>query len=107
MCCLRGLTKKLQLQALDVFYAYKEVHSVVSILRGMRENSNAEFHQVFVEATKLGETLHGETFQPSMPHVAQRQVYRSNVDARAAEAVWLMWHLPYHFFCSYATPYHF
>lgn len=23
MCCLRGLTKKLQLQAIDVFYAYK------------------------------------------------------------------------------------
>ena len=27
--------------------------------------------------------------------------------SRVAEAVWLVWHLPYHFFCSYAMPYHF
>ena len=24
----------------------------------------------------------------------------------AAEAVWLVWHLPYHFCREYATPYH-
>ena len=40
MCCLRDLTKKLQSQAIDVFYAYKQVNSVVSTLKGMRDNSD-------------------------------------------------------------------
>ena len=34
-------------------------------------------------------------------------VYMILMHARAAEAVWLVWHLPYHFFCSYALPYQF
>ena len=54
MCCLRGLTKKLQSQAINVFYAYKQVNSVVSTLKGMRDNSDREFHKIFEEATKLG-----------------------------------------------------
>ena len=40
--------------------AFCSIH--FSILRGMRENSNTDFHRVFVEATMLGETFHGETF---------------------------------------------
>ena len=53
---------------MDVFYAYKEVHSIVSIIKGMRENS--ELHSIFMEATNLVEALHGDTFQLSMPHIA-------------------------------------
>ena len=34
---LRSLTIKLQMQAIDVIYAYKEVQSVISTLKGMRE----------------------------------------------------------------------
>ena len=39
---------------LEVFYAYKQVNSIVSTLKGMRDNSNREFHKSFEEATKLG-----------------------------------------------------
>ena len=85
MCCIRGITKKLQLQALDVLYAYKEVNSVVSILKGMRENSDAEFHKIFQEATKLGEELHGIDFELGLPRIARRQVHRSNPEVSNPE----------------------
>lgn len=78
MCCLRGLTKKLQSQAIDVFYAYKEVNSVVSTLKGMRDNSEREFHKIFEEATKLGKGLHGEDYLLSLPRITGRQSHRSN-----------------------------
>ena len=69
MCCMRGLTKKLQSQAIDVFYVYKQVNSVVSTLKGMRDNSDREFHKIFEEATKLGKTLM-ETTIFSVCHVS-------------------------------------
>ena len=42
---LRGLTLKLQMPALDVMYAYREVRSVVSTLKSMREGSEREFRK--------------------------------------------------------------
>ena len=78
MCCLTGLTKKLQSQAIDVFYAYKQVNSVVSTLKGMRDNSDREFHKIFEEATKLGKTLHGDDYLLCLPCITGRQSHRSN-----------------------------
>ena len=85
MCCLRGLTKKLQLQAIDVFYAYKQVNSVVITLKGMRDNSDREFHKIFEEATKLGRTLHGEDYLLSLPRITGRQFHRSNPSVSSPE----------------------
>ena len=78
MCCLRGLTKKLQSQAIDVFYVYKQVNSVVITLKGMRDNSDREFHKIFEEATKLGKTLHGDDYLLCLPHITGCQSHRSN-----------------------------
>ncbi len=86
MCCLRGLTKKLQMQAIDVFYAYKQVKSVVSTLKGMRDNSDTEFHAIFEEATTLGKTIHGEDYCFSMPRVTGHQSQRSNPSVSSPEA---------------------
>ena len=40
---IRGLTLKLQMEALDVLYAYREVRSIVTSLKNMRSNSDKEF----------------------------------------------------------------
>ena len=82
---LRGLTTKLQMQAVDVFYAYKEVVQVVDRLKNMRSSSESEFSLLFQETSKLGKDLHGEEFELSLPRTSRRQVYRSNIPAQNAE----------------------
>ena len=44
---LRGLTVKLQQCVLDVLSAYKEVESVISVMKLMRDNSESEFARIF------------------------------------------------------------
>ena len=66
---LRELTMMLQMRATDVVYAYKQVRSVVSALKRMRQDSVREFKQVFTQTTKLGQDLHGEQFQLCKPRV--------------------------------------
>lgn len=78
MCCLRSLTKNLQLQAIDVFYAYKQINSIVSTLKSMRDNSDKEFHKIFEEATNLGRSHHEEYYLFSLQHIAGRQSHCSN-----------------------------
>ena len=75
---LRELTVKLQMQAIDVTYAYQQVTSVVSTLKKMREDSSSQFRLIFTETTQLGQQLHGEQFELSTPRVVGRQVHRSN-----------------------------
>ena len=70
---LRSLTIKLQMQAIDVVYAYKEVQSVISTLKGMRERSSSEFKNIFSEAQKLGKDLHGQDFEHSRPRIVRHQ----------------------------------
>ena len=82
---LRELTMKLQMQAIDVVYAYKMVSSVVSTLKALRRDSPAEFKKIFTEATKLGQQLHGEKFVLSKPRLAGRQTHRSNPPSSTAE----------------------
>lgn len=36
---MHGLTLKLQMQAIDVLYAYKQVSSVIASLKSMRESA--------------------------------------------------------------------
>ena len=75
---LRELTVKLQMQAIDVTYAYKQVNSAVTTLKKMREDSSREFHQLFIETTQLGQQLHGDQFELSTPRIVGRQAHRSN-----------------------------
>ena len=74
---LRSLTMKLQMQAIDVVYAYKEVQSVISTLKGMRERSSSEFKNIFSEAQKLGKDLHGQDFELSRPRIVRHQMHRA------------------------------
>ncbi len=43
LSCLRALTLKLQMQAIDVIYAYKQVQSVILSFMEMRAKSEDEF----------------------------------------------------------------
>lgn len=85
MCCLRGLIKKLQLQVIDVFFAYKQVNSVVITWKGMRDNCDWEFHKIFEEATELGKTLHGEDHLLSLPHITGHQYHCSNLSVSSPQ----------------------
>ena len=82
---LRSLTIKLQMQAIDVVYAYKEVQSVISTLKGMRERSSSEFKNIFSEAQKLGKDLHGQDFELSRPRIVRHQMHRSNPETSSPE----------------------
>ena len=75
---LRELTVKLQMQAIDVTYAYQQVNSAVITLKKMREDPLREFHQLSIETTQLGQQLQGGQFELSTPRIVHRQAYRSN-----------------------------
>ena len=60
---------KLQMQAMDVLNAYKNVNTVVSSLKSLRRNFTNEFKKIFNEVTKLGRQLHGETYELTTPRV--------------------------------------
>ena len=54
---LRGFTVKLQVQALDALFAYKQVSSVHSSLVSMRERSDTTFSRIFKDTTALAKHL--------------------------------------------------
>uniref|UniRef100_A0A1X7VGF4 DUF4371 domain-containing protein n=1 Tax=Amphimedon queenslandica TaxID=400682 RepID=A0A1X7VGF4_AMPQE len=62
MTLLIDLTVKLQMQAINVIYAYNAITSVVSTFKSLRQQSGLEFKKVFASATKMGVTLHGEGY---------------------------------------------
>ncbi len=74
---LRELTLKLQMQAVDVIYAYRQVRAVVSTER--------EFKRIFAETNKLTKDLHGEDFELSQPRVNRHQMHQSNVQVLTVE----------------------
>ena len=81
---VRGLTVKLQMQAIDVLYAYKQVSYVISSLKSLRESAISTFCRIFKETTHLGKSLHGEDFEIKKPRLNARQVYRDNVEASSS-----------------------
>ena len=78
---LQVLTVKLQMQAIDILYAYKQVSNVISSLKSLRESSTSTFCRIFEETTQLGKSLNGEDFETKKPKLKTRQVYRDNVEA--------------------------
>ena len=82
---LRGLTVKLQKQAIDVLYAYRQFSDVVCSLRDMRERAESTFTRIFKETTTLAQVLHGEDFQLQQPRLSSRQVHRANVLTQSVE----------------------
>ena len=82
---LRSLTLKLQMRAIDVLYAYKQIQSVISSLKKMRESSTEEFSKIFTETLALGRELHGECFELTRPRLVRQQAHRSNHEASSPE----------------------
>lgn len=82
---LRGLSLKLQMQAIDVLYAYNQVKSVHDSFKKIREHSTLNFKRVFKDATLLAKNLHGEDFELVRPRVTARQVHRPNVHTSSVE----------------------
>ena len=66
-------------------YAYKQVSAVVSTLSDMRRQSSVEFKRIFDDATKLGQDLHGEQFELSIPRITSRQVHCNNPSVSVPE----------------------
>ena len=85
LSCLRSLTVKLQMQAIDVIYAYKELDHVLSSLKSMRSGAESRFGAIFKETTQLAKSLHGEDFELKLPRLSSRQAHRDNVPASSAE----------------------
>lgn len=82
---IRVLTLKLQMEALDVSYAYSQVDLVISTIEGMREKSDVEFQRIFAEAVALGKKVHGEEFEITLPRINRRQTHRANVATTSPE----------------------
>ena len=82
---LRSLTVKLQMQAIGVVYTYKQVESVISTLKEMRERASGEFKKIFSEARNLGKDLHGQDFELSRPRIVRHQMHRTNPDTSSTE----------------------
>ena len=85
LSCLQGLTVKLQMQAIDVLYAYTEASSIISVLQNMRENSEKEFKLIFDSTLKLGRDLHGNDFELCQPRINRSQLHRMNVQVATSE----------------------
>ena len=85
LSCLRGLTLKLQMEALDVLYAYKEVRTVVSTLKSMRSDSERVFKRIYAETTKLGKDLHDDDFELKQPRICGWQTHWNNLQADTPE----------------------
>ena len=82
---LRGLTLKLLMQALEVFYAYCQVIGIVDSLMDINSTSERGFSHIFMEATKPGKDLHREELELCMHRVNRRQMYHSNVQPQNEE----------------------
>ena len=82
---LRGLTIKLQMQAMDVLYAYREVNHVISTLKAMRDTATSSFSVMFKEVSTIAQNLHGEEFQLTLPRLTSRQAHRQNVQSSSVE----------------------
>ena len=82
---ITGLTLKLQMQSTDVIYVYRQVKSVVSILRRMGEESEEEFERIFTQTSKLAKDLYGEELVLSQLRVNRHQMHRANIQATIAE----------------------
>ena len=66
---IRVLTLKLQMEALDVSYAYSQVDLVVSTIQEMRKKSDVEFKRIFAETMALGREVHREEFEIKLPRI--------------------------------------
>ena len=85
LATFRGLTMKLQMEAVDVMYAYKEVHEIIKSLKDMRTDSSNEFHKIYMHALRIGRSLHGDSFSFSQPRVVGRQIHRNNIQTSSVE----------------------
>ena len=81
---LRGLTVKLQMQAIDAVYAYKQVHALITSLKGMRARADETFSKIFKDTTTLAKQIHGEDFELTRPRLNALQAH-VNVTVQSVE----------------------
>ena len=82
---MRSVTVKLQMEASDVLYAYKEITNTITSFKNMRANATSTFRVLFVECTRCGKQLHGDEFELKKPRLASKQVHRDNVQISSVE----------------------
>ena len=73
-----GITKKLQGRSIDVDHTFNEVESVVNDLGVVRSNIDTEFDTIYKQAVRMAKRMN---VTPSAPRMAQRQMYRDNIEA--------------------------
>ena len=73
------------MEAVDVMYAYKEVHEIIKSLKDMRTDSSNEFHKIYMHALRIGRSLHGDSFSFTQPRVVGRQIHRNNIQTSSVE----------------------
>ena len=78
---------KLQMEAADVMYAYKEVQEIMKSLKHMRTDSSNEFNKIYMHALRIGKSLHGDSFSFTQPRVAGRQIHRNNIQTLTVERI--------------------
>ena len=82
---IRVLTLMLQMEALDVSYAYSQVDLVVSTIQEMRKKSDVEFQRILAETMALGREVHGEEFEIKLPGISKRQTHSANIATTSTE----------------------
>ena len=82
---LRGLTCKLQIEAIDVLYASKQVKHVATTFQKMRHNSEHKFMIFYKHATKLCKYLNGDGFELSTLGFSKRFSHRGNPEMLTLE----------------------
>ncbi len=79
---LAGITVKLQGTEVDIMEAYNQIDDIKSCYKTIRENVNIEFHKVYLQAERMGESVNVD---PSKPRSCARQRNRPNAAAENIE----------------------
>ena len=85
--CTKPLSCLLQESTIDVISAYKEIHTIKTILSDIRKDPSKEFKNIF-KATLTMAKITGSADEMPIPRTCGRQTARSNVDASSPEECW-------------------
>jgi len=79
---LAGPTVKLQRSSIDIIEAHKEIESVKSLYKSVRNSISEEFHKIYQQAERMGAKVNVE---PSKPRSCSHQMSRLNVAMESIE----------------------
>jgi len=84
LAVLRPLSVALQAIDADLLGAHEEAQRLISVIEKFR-NSESHYEKLFQRATTIARQIHGDDFIPTMPRIAKRSVYRSNVPSETVQ----------------------